>query len=100
MNFIPFSSKVENLIKQYAIVLTLFLIYIGFFSGITITNPPARLQKIVRADWFKLFTMFLLGLSATGDIEITLISMIIFLGAVHLLRTPEERAQTSGPLDL
>ena len=91
MRFIPGSNKVEKFFARYGIAFTLVVMYQGLFGGMSLKNPPKKIKKLSDNFIFKLITLFAIAFSATRDVEISLLSVIMFLGIIHLLRTPEER---------
>ena len=44
--------------------------------------------------WFRLFSLFIIALVVTSDVETALISSLIFMGSLYALKTPEEREKT------
>jgi len=56
---------------------------------------PNRVVVLFNEQWFRVLSIFILALSVTSDIEIALLSMIIFIATLYVLKTPEERKKTS-----
>lgn len=91
MRFIPGSNKVENFFKKYVVAFTLVAMYQGIFGGMTMKNPPEKLKNLSEKTWFKLITLFSIAFSITRDIEVSIVSVPLFLAIIWTLRTPEER---------
>jgi len=54
---------------------------------------PERLRKILDHSIARFIFVLAIAYSAYGDIEITIISTIVFFLFLHLIRTDEERAK-------
>lgn len=91
MKFIPGSNKVEKFFAKYGIAFTLVVMYQGLFGHMSLKNPPEKLQKLSDNFIFRFVTLFAIAFSVTRDVEISLLSVIMFMGIINLLRTPEER---------
>jgi|ETNvirnome_6_100_1030635.scaffolds.fasta_scaffold00364_8 hypothetical protein len=99
MNIVPGFSSIEKFIKRYTIVFSLIVIYQGLFGGMSLKDQPSRLKKISKNVAFKIFTMSCIAFTATQDIEISLISVVLFITLLYLVRTPAERKKSKNPLD-
>ncbi len=94
MNFLkPVSSSIENTLK-IPIIFTLLVMYQVTLSR-DIVYIPNRVVVLFNEQWFRVLSIFILALSVTSDIEIALLSMIIFIATLYVLKTPEERKKTS-----
>jgi|TARA_R110000823_G_scaffold309350_1_gene433477 hypothetical protein len=93
MNFLkPVSSSIENTLK-IPIIFTLLVMYQVTLSR-DIVYIPNRVVVLFNEQWFRVLSIFILALSVTSDIEIALLSMIIFIATLYVLKTPEERKKT------
>ena len=93
MNFLkPVSSSIENTLK-IPIIFTLLVMYQVTLSR-DIVYIPNRVVVLFIEQWFRVLSIFILALSVTSDIEIALLSMIIFIATLYVLKTPEERKKT------
>ena len=93
MNFLkPVSSSIENTLK-IPIIFTLLVMYQVTLSR-DIVYIPNRVVVLFNEQWFRVLSIFILALSVTSDIEIALLSMIIFIATLYVLKTPEERKNT------
>ena len=89
----PLSNPAESLIKAQPIVFTLIILYQGLFSGNAI-EIPKNLKSAFENKVFRFFSLMMIAVSATQDIEYALISTTIFLTIMYALKTPEERKRT------
>jgi len=93
MNFLkPVSSSIENTLK-IPIIFTLLVMYQVTLSR-DIVYIPNRVVVLFNEQWFRVVSIFILALSVTSDVEIALLSMIIFIATLYVLKTPEERKKT------
>ena len=100
MKFLPFSDNIENFMKKYGIAFSLVVIYQGLFGGLSLSSPPDRLVKLSDNVYVKLATMFAIAFTATKDVEIALVSIVLFVAAMNLLKTPEEKKASGNFLNL
>jgi hypothetical protein len=91
--FSPVTRPAELLIKSQPILFSLIILYQGLFSGNAI-QIPERLKKLFDSKTFRFFSLMLIALSATQDIEYALLSTLIFIVFMFALKTPEERKKT------
>lgn len=91
--FSPVTRPAELLIKSQPILFSLIILYQGLFSGNAI-QIPERLKKLFDNKTFRFFSLMLIALSATQDIEYALLSTLIFIVFMFALKTPEERKKT------
>jgi hypothetical protein len=88
----PLSNPLENAIKL-PIIITLIVLYQGLFSGNAIT-VPSNLKAMFNNQIFRFVSLLAIALTATKDIEYSIISVLIFLTIMYLLKTPKERKET------
>lgn len=88
----PVSKPIEKFIK-IPIVFSLLVLYQGLFSGNAMTIPN-RLKSMFENKLFRFVSLMLIALTATSDVEYALASVLIFLTAIYVLKTPEERKKT------
>lgn len=93
MNFLnPMSGKIEKVLRM-PLVFSLVVMYQGIFSHNAIYVPD-RVMMMFDHAWFRLFSLFIIALVVTSDVETALISSLIFMGSLYALKTPEERKKT------
>lgn len=90
--FGSYSNAIEKSIKL-PIILTLIVLYQGLFSGNAI-NVPNNLKTMFNYQAFRFVSLVAIALTATGDIEYSLISVLLFLTVIYLLKTPKEREES------
>ena len=100
MKFIPFSDNIESFMKKYSMIFTLLVIYQGLFGGLSLISPPDRLARLSDNVYVKLATMFAIAFTATKDVEIALVSIVLFVVVMNLLKTPEEKKDSGNFLNL
>jgi hypothetical protein len=71
----------------------MIIIYQGLFSGKSV-QMPERIEKAFSYPAFRLLSLIMVALSATGDIEYAVIATLFFLTIVYVLKTKEEREKT------
>jgi hypothetical protein len=99
MNVVPGFSSAEKFIKRYTVVFSLIVMYQGLFGGMSLKDQPSRLKKMSNNVAFKIFTLSCIAFTATQDIEISLISVVLFITLLYLVKTPAERKKSKSPLD-
>ncbi len=93
MDFLnPVSGKIEKVLRM-PLVFSLVVMYQGIFSHNAIYVPD-RVMVMFDHGWFRLFSLFIIALVVTSDVETALISSLIFMGSLYALKTPEEREKT------
>ena len=93
MNFLkPLSDPIEKVLKV-PIIFTLFVMYQGLFSHNAI-EVPERLEKLFQYDSFRFFSLIIIALAITRDVEYALLSTLLFIVSLYALKTPEERKKT------
>ena len=75
------------------ILFSMIIIYQGLFSGKSV-QMPERIEKAFSYPAFRLLSLIMVALSATGDIEYAVIATLFFLTIVYVLKTKEEREKT------
>jgi len=55
---------------------------------------PQRLKVLFGNKFFRLFSLFLITLTSSRDVEYALLSTVIFVTFIYALKTPEEREKT------
>ena len=100
MKFLPFSDNIETFMKKYGVMFTLVVIYQGLFGGLSLSSPPERLISLSDNVYVKLATMFAIAFTATKDVEIALVSIVLFVVAMNLIKTPEEKKASGNFLNL
>jgi len=90
-NYINSFTFAEKIINQYSVLFTLIVMYQGLFGGMSLKNRPQRLDKLSGNILFKYITLFCIAFTATKDIEISLLSIVIFVMLINVIRTKEER---------
>lgn len=88
---IPLFTNTEKIIKRYSILFTLIVMYQGLFGGMSLSHKPKVLEDMKTNIVFKYATLLCIAFSATKDIEISMLSLLVFILVLNLLRTPEER---------
>jgi hypothetical protein len=93
MNFLnPASGQLEKILRM-PLVFSLIVMYQGIFSHNAVYVPD-RVMRMFDHAWFRAFSIFIIALVVTSDVETALISSVIFVGTLHALKTPEEREKT------
>jgi hypothetical protein len=95
LQVIPGFTVIENYIKKYGIVFTLIVMYQGLFGGLSISHKPKVFTKLSQNFYFKLFNLFCIAFTATRDIEISLISLVLFLIILYFIRLADDREDVS-----
>jgi hypothetical protein len=90
MNFLkPLSSPIEKILK-IPILFSVLVMYQGLFSHHG-TRVPERLLNLFEYPMFRLFSLFIIALVVTSNVEYAIISTLIFIATMYGLKTPEER---------
>jgi len=93
MNFLkPLSGPIEKVLKV-PIIFTLVVMYQGLFSHNAV-EVPERLARLFQFESFRLFSLIVIALAVTRDVEYALLSTLFFIGTLYALKTPEERKKT------
>ena len=100
MKFFPFSDNIESFINKFGLVFTILVVYSGIFGHMSIAKPPEKLVRLSDNIYFKLITLFIVAFTATKDVETALVSIVLFVVAMNLLKTPEEKKASGNFLNL
>jgi hypothetical protein len=93
MNFLkPLSGPIEKVLKV-PIIFTLFVMYQGLFSHYVV-EVPERLEKLFQYESFRFFSLIIIALAITRDVEYALLSTLLFILSLYAIKTPEERKKT------
>ena len=87
---IPGISNSEYMLKRYGIIFSLIVISQGLMGGLQFT-PPRRIKKATEHPIMKFILLFAVALTASRDIETSLLSTILFIIFIYLIRHPDER---------
>ena len=91
--------KLPNIGKKYEyllnapIIFSLLVIFQGIFGGNSIKIIPKKLLNLFENPWFRMMGMFLIAYTATLEIEMAMLSTMIFIIFINILRSEEERKQ-------
>jgi len=85
-----FGQGVEKILNT-DYIFTLIVIFQALFGGYGLVEKPKILKKLDSHWVFRLFALLAVAYTATKQIEIAFICVILFLAIMYLLRTPEER---------
>lgn len=85
----PVSGPIEKAIRL-PIMFTMIIMYQGLFSGKSV-QMPERVERAFSNPWFRLISLLMVALSATGDVEYAIIATVIFLSVLYALKTDSER---------
>lgn len=91
---IPGISNSEYILKRYGILFSLIVITQGLMGGLQFT-PPRRIRKATEHPVMKFMLLFAVALTASRDVETSLVATIVFIALVYIVRHPDER--TSFP---
>lgn len=87
---IPGVQNTEKILKKYGVVFSFIVISQGLMGGLQFT-PPRRLREITDHPIMKFILLFAVALTASRDIETSLLSTILFIIFIYLIRHPDER---------
>ena len=87
------THPIEKFIQPPSLVFSLIVLYQGLFSGNAVVIPQ-RLKVLFGNKFFRLFSLFLITLTSSRDVEYALLSTVIFVTFIYALKTPEEREKT------
>tara|TARA_B110000285_G_C15141855_1_gene631322 strand:- start:174 stop:467 length:294 start_codon:yes stop_codon:yes gene_type:complete len=91
MKFIPGSNAVEGFFNKYTVAFTLVVMYQAIFVGASTVEVPERLRVISTNVFFRIFTLFAIAFTATKDVEVSVLSVALFIAMINIIKTPEER---------
>jgi hypothetical protein len=98
MKFLPFSNSVEGFFRKYSVAFTLVVMFQGIFGRVSAIDMPKRMEKVASNMYFRIFTLFAIAFTATTDVEVSVVSVVMFIALLNILRTKEERAAKKGNL--
>jgi hypothetical protein len=85
-----FGEGIEKILNT-DYIFTFIVIFQALFGGYGLVEKP-KLLKTIDTHWlFRLFALMTIAYTATKQIEIAAMCVILFLIIMYLLRTPEER---------
>ena len=87
------TNPIEKFLQPPSLVFSLIVLYQGLFSGNAVVIPQ-RLKVLFGNKFFRLFSLFLITLTSSRDIEYALLSTVILVIFIYALKTPEEREKT------
>jgi|TARA_R110000772_G_scaffold10510_4_gene33493 hypothetical protein len=87
------TNPIEKFLQPPSLVFSLIVLYQGLFSGNAVVIPQ-RLKVLFGNKFFRLFSLFLITLTSSRDVEYALLSTVIFVTFIYALKTPEEREKT------
>lgn len=79
-------------LESYIRVPIIFTILVLFTEQIITT--PKRAEKLFEYRWFKFITMVALAMTAVPDLEVAVISVLIYMIGAYALKTKKEREET------
>lgn len=86
-NYFPkLSTRIETPFIYGMIIMTQ-----SIFGLSGLTETPSRINALMNQKWFKFFTIMILSYASTRDVEDSIFLMLMFLVAIQLVRTKEER---------
>ena len=88
----PVSRPIERGLRV-PLIFTLLVLYQGLFSGNAITIPT-NVQKLFDSPTFRFVSLMMIALTARQDIEVALVSVLVFLGILYAFKSKEERKKT------
>lgn len=80
-------------ILKYPLILTFIVTFQGSFGGMGIVQTPKILKKITEYPSGRFIFLALIAFTATSDIQNAILTVILFLGFLHLIRTKEEKEE-------
>mgnify|MGYP001156742621 CR=1 FL=1 len=72
-------------------IISLIVIFQGCFGGMGVAQTPALLKTLTDNPIFRFIFVCAIAYTATTDIEMALVSTLIFFVFLHMIRTEEER---------
>ena len=88
-----------NFIDKYLgfpTVFTLVVLFQGCFGGMGVIHTPEALTKAINSPISRFIFLSAIAYTATSDIETAVFATVIFLVALHLLRTKKEKKALKG----
>jgi len=87
--------QVDMLLNQ-SLIVSLIILFQGSFGGAGVGVVPSVIRNLNQNMLGRVFLLTCIGFAATRNVESALLSAVIFGLVMHLLRTPEERAEQGG----
>lgn len=87
--------QVDMLLNQ-SLIVSLVILFQGCFGGTGIGVVPGVIKNLNQSMLGRIFLLSCIGFAATRSVESAILSAVIFGLFMHLLRTPEERAEQGG----
>lgn len=87
------TNPIEKFLQPPSLIFSLIVLYQGLFSGNAVVIPQ-RLKILFGNKFFRLFSLFLITLTSSRDVEYAILSTVIFVSFIYALKTPEEREKT------
>ena len=87
---IPGIQNTEMFLKKYGTVFSFIVISQGLLGGLHF-QPPRRLREVTEHPIMKFILLFAVALTASRDIETSLLATILFIIFIYLVRHPDER---------
>ena len=75
------------------IMISLITIFQGCFGGMGIAQVPQRLKNTLNHPLSRFIFVAAIAYTATKDLEISIVTTLIFFTLMYLLRTKEEQKQ-------
>lgn len=72
---------------------SLMLLFMNVLASRAITEPPARLLRMLSYSGVRMAILALVAYGATQQLEVAISTVVVFLSMMQLMRTPEERAR-------
>lgn len=91
MKFIPFSNNVEKYTQKVPITMAFLILSQLLIADNSIVDQPTFVENLFKNVGFKVFFIFVIAYTGSQDVEIALISTVVFIVLVNLLRTKDER---------
>jgi hypothetical protein len=86
----PTSKLIENTLTKYPLIFTLVVLYQGLFAGNAITIPR-NLKVYFEMPAFRFASLMMIAITASQDVEVAFVSVIVFLLVIYAFKTPVER---------
>jgi hypothetical protein len=100
LNFISYPKdlfpSIFDKILRGTTMISLITIFQGSLGGMGVIQIPQKIDKFFKNPVMRFIALAAISYTATQDIETALITTVIFLGILHLCRTPEERENVGG----
>lgn len=87
--------QVDMFLNQ-TLVVSLIIIFQGSFGGAGVGVVPSVIKNLNKSMLGRIFLTSCIGFAATRNVESGLLAGLLFGLLMHLLRTPEERAEQGG----